>query len=872
MNILNKLTNNYLKKNKKRTIVTIIGIILSGAMITAVSTLAVSFQGFMIDTEKQVSGSWEVMFNEVKYSDASYIEQNEKFTQTMMVTDEGIAQNHFSDEPFLRIKAYDETSLKNMGLKLEEGRMPQNDQEILLSKTFFDGKQEEPKLGDTITLAIGERRLEGQILNDQNPYQEQEIFIKQKTKQYTICGIMARPSFEKSGSSVVGGITLLNRNTLTPDSTVQMGAVTKKVKNIYQDTEEIASNLNLYKEVSSGEENEIKKVPDVKYNTNVLAYMGVNRSLGFDEMIYSVCGILIIVIAIGSVLVIYNSFAISVSERKKQFGMLSSIGATKKQLKKSVLHEATVLALIGIPLGIISGIGGIWVTLNVVNHLLVGMNSMTDTNFFIRLMVSWESILVSIFLTAITIYISAYIPAKKASKITPIDAIRQTDDVKVKAKKVKTPKWIRKLFGMEGEIALKNLKRSKKRYRTTVLSLIISIVLFITVNGFTGYMFKGFSDVYKTVDYDYMGSFYNRESTAYSGNILELLKEIQHTEGITKYIAFNGVMGYQEIPEEKLEEKLLDVLTKNRVYESWYDSEKKQYRVSAQLIALNEEEQQNYLKKIGLDSLEKDEVILINYTNMIATQQVESNITKYKEADKVTLNYTGEKDNIPKEYTIKKITKEFPYALENNDIQLYFITSQETVDSLKGELKENYFHYQFAAKTDNIKALENKVEEIKKQNTGLSINGQNVKEVYQANKNLFLIISIFLYGFIVLISLIGIANIFNTISTNITLRRREFANLKSIGMTDTQFRRMLDLECIFYGTKSLLYGLPIGIVCCYLLNKAFGNMISFEITIPWASIAIAIVVVYLVVIITMMYASKKVKKENIIDVLRDDNA
>ncbi len=147
----------------------------------------------------------------------------------------------------------------------------------------------------------------------------------------------------------------------------------------------------------------------------------------------------------------------------------------------------------------------------------------------------------------------------------------------------------------------------------------------------------------------------------------------------------------------------------------------------------------------------------------------------------------------------------------------------------------------------------------------------NIQESMQVMENLKLIIEIFLYGFIVLISAIGISNIFNTISTNINLRRREFANLKSMGMTDKSFNKMLNLECIFYGTKSLLYGIPIGVVLCYLLNKAFGETITYMFKIPYSSILISIVAVYLIVFLTMAYASGKVKKENIIDVLRDDN-
>ena len=212
-----------------------------------------------------------------------------------------------------------------------------------------------------------------------------------------------------------------------------------------------------------------------------------------------------------------------------------------------------------------------------------------------------------------------------------------------------------------------------------------------------------------------------------------------------------------------------------------------------------------------------------------------------------------------------------PYALENTTPELYLIVNKNEISNLRKILPAEKLTMSVAIESENTEALSEKQDSLMKNYHDMTVYGQSIKEAMEANRNLTLIISIFLYGFIVLISLIGIANIFNTISTNISLRRREFANLKSIGMTDKQFKHMLDLECVFYGTKALLYGIPIGILLCFLLNFAFGNMISFNFELPWESILIVIVAVYLIVFITMLYASKKVKKENIIDVLRDDN-
>lgn len=863
MNILNKLTKNYLKLNKKRTIVTIIGIIISGAMITAVATLAVSFQSFMLNVEISQDGAWEANFKDVNVDQISIIKNDNRFEKTMLMVPVGMAENNYSEDRFLYIKEYDKLALENMKIQLIEGRLPQNSNEIVLSETFFDGKENEPKIGDTITLNIGKRMSDGyEMISEQ--YEEGEEFIKTGEKTYTICGKIEKPDFESSRDNYTSGVSLLDETKPITASNVDVAVINKNAKNIYKDTEEIADKLGLYEE-SSGE-----KVYNIKYNTYVLMYKGVNGTDGFTSMLYSVCATLILVIAIGSILVIYNSFAISVSERKKQFGMLSSVGATKKQIKKSVIFEGLILGEIGIPLGILSGIGGIWVTLGIVNKLLQPMFSDAGANWSLKLVVSWQAIIIAVILIAITIYLSVIIPAKRASKITPIEAIRQNDDIKVKAKKLKTPKFIRSIFGIEGEMALKNLKRSKKRYRTTVISLIISIVLFISVSGFIEYMYTGFDAMYMTVDYDYSVYIY--------GDIKEekkqVIKEkIENLDTIEKLSIVEMKYANTTIQESRMDSKMLNAIKKEQDVASMYNSIDGGYSIEVEILSLNKKEYDRYLSEVGLSKLNDNQIILVNYVNLLTTGKIEGNITNYKEKESLDIQ-AGFKDGEAKvtKFEIAKVTDKMPFGVINSTYpRLIMITTEKGLQNFQ-ENSNDYTTYTEAYMTaKDEKELQTQLNEIKNANTDVNLNIQNVKEVIQQQRNLKIIIQIFLYGFITLISLIGIANIFNTISTNINLRRREFAMLKSIGMTDKGFKKMLNLECVFYGTKALLYGISIGVGICYLLNRGFGNLIEFAFNLPWSSIIISIIAVYAVVFMTMIYSSSKIKKENIIDVLRNEN-
>lgn len=867
MNILKKLTLKYLKQNKKRTIVTIIGIILSGAMISAVATLAVSFQQFMLKVEIANSGNWEAMYESVEQDKVKYLEDNVKFSEVMKMLQIGMAQNPYSDEHFLYIKAYDEKALENMALTVERGRLPQNNKEICISASFFDGNDNEPKIGDTITLSMGNRISSDGYELISAPEEEGETFNVTGQKTYTICGIISRPDFEKSSDPFNGGVTLLDSSDISENSKWDVAVNVKRVHSIYEDSEEIAENLGLYPDTNA-EEN----VYPITYNTSVLLYKGVNGTNGFNEMLYSVCGILILIIMVGSIMVIYNSFAISVQERKKQFGMLSSVGATKKQIQKSVLYEGFVLGCIGIPIGILAGIGGIGITIRIVGELLKSIIS--QGNWTLELVISWPAIVIAIILMALTIYFSVRLPAKRASKITPIEAIRQTDDIKeVNRKKIQTPKWIRKVFGIEGELALKNLKRSRKRYRTTVISLIISIVLYVSVSGFVGYLFTGFNSMYISPEYDYIipYSLYSDADTVEKEQIQNFEQEIKQTEGIEKISYLYKYITTATIPKEKIDPRLQEEFSNDANFFSATKNEDGSYQISINIIGLNQEEWSQYQKEIGAEDIKEEEFILPNYRNFLTILNMETDLTTYQEGESILTNNFA--DGHEEQMKIGKVTEKMPWAISDMQTNLVLITTQENLLRMvqTEEVLSRQIYVKMEEEALENRVIEEKVEEAKANYSDIDISVVNLAEDAIANRNLSTIFNIFLYGFIVLISLIGIANIFNTISTNINLRRREFANLKSIGMTDKSFRRMLNLECFFYGTKALLYGVPIGVFLCFLINQGFGNMIEFIFTLPWQSILISTIAVYTVVFVTMLYASSKVKKENIIDVLRNDN-
>lgn len=841
MNILNKITKEYLKMNKKRTLVTIIGVILTGAMISGVATLATSFQNFLVETQRQDSGDWEARFNNVKYENVKYIEENNNYKNSFLTQTiyKGTDLLDSESDMQIEIKAYEESAISKLNIKLEQGNYATNSSEIVVPTRYMN-QHANLKVGDTIKL----------VINDNSDVAE-----------FKIVGTSDNYGLIKNGKYVVA--THLDKNNLKSDSIVNISITSKKAKEIYNQTEETASVLNLY-------QTEEEKENGISYNNSLLMYEGVNGGEGFNTMILSVCGILILVIAIGSIIVIYNSFAISVSERKKQFGMLASIGATKKQIKKMVLFEGLMVGTIGIPLGILSGILGIWATLKVVDGLIGPMFASTGLDAHFELVISYISLIIAIILIALTIYLSVFIPARKASKISPIEAIRGSGDIKIKAKKVRTPKFLRKIYGIEGDMALKNLKRSRKRYRTTVISLTISIVLFLTFNGFVSYMFEGFDALYATVPYDY-------ELSIVTDKEEEILNDLSNAKCTNKIVSNKMIMGAIKLNNSNIDSRFKELIPDNDTMKSMYKYENGEGVVHTYVVSLDNNSYKDYLKQINQEELSDNSCVLVNYVDGLYMYKAQFNIFNYAENDKVDISIGNDDDAAnSKELTIAKVTQVASYGVPTISGAAIVVVNDNTFKEIKAIKDASYGvetpgEITVMIEADNISSLEENISNIMNNHKIEHYNGYSIKDEMQLMNNLKLIIQIFLYGFIILISLIGVSNIFNTITTNVALRRREFANLKSIGMTDKAFNKMMNLECLFYGTKALLFGLPIGCIMCYLLSKAFSNEIMFMFKMPWSSIAIVIVAVYAIVFMTMKYAKNKIKKDNIIDVLRDDN-
>lgn len=891
MKLLNKLTYNNLKLNKKRTVIGIIGILLAVALLTAVSTFAMSAKDSLVEFEKKAEGNFHYEFEGVNADELRTFENNRNIESYFYTKNLGYAKLEDSQndyKPYAYVTAYDAKGLEELKVNLVEGRLPQNENEILMPTHVVTNGRLDIKVGDTITLNVGKRMSGDFELNQGNPFLDEndERIVDTTTHTYKIVGMIERPgkivepnsapgyTFITTQSKFDGNITVFVRFTKKAlkdlDSVVSaVIGVDKKAYKVYYNKYFNWEDYSMEErtELLEKAEKEIEKAKyDFTDNNRLIDLEGMPLDDAMIKSLFAVAVIVTLIIITSSVFCIRNLFLISTTEKVKQYGVLASVGATRKQIKKSVLFEALLMGLVGIPLGLILGLLATFILIKVCNWLLVDISSMFNLTLIFN--VSPWAIIISVILSIITIYLSALKSARMAARLTPLDAIRSTADIKVDSKKVKCPKIISKIFKIGGTISYKNMKRNKKKYKTAIVSIFLCVATFIPLSYFVSLTFSITRMAYKEFSYD-MRVF---DKSGDKKGFEEKLNEIARLDEVKDYSIVSNTAFLIE-DQKYLTEDYINFRGPNySISQEDSDIDKQYY--SMEFVALDDRSYASYVKSLGLDvSKTKDKVILLNkYSGMAYNKEKGS--TDLAEIDilNVSANSTVKgyfmENGLDKELdiTIAAITDKKPIA-EVSTSSATMIVNMEYFSSLV-ENNGGYGKILYIS-TDKNMALGEEIEEILK---GYDYGIDDIKEQAQAMKSIFTIIAIFMYGFITVIALIGITNIVNTLNTSMELRSREFATLKSLGMTSNEFSSMVNLESIFIGTKALVFGVPIGLVLSYLLNKVLTNG-SFTIAFnpPILATLGAVVFVYALLLLIMHYAIKKVNKKNIIDTIRNEN-
>lgn len=848
MSILNRLTIKNLRLNKKRTIVTIIGIILSTALMVGIGLLFSSFQDLMIRDTIGYNGKYEANYGDVDLNKLNNIKDKD-FTY-FYEKPIGFSKIESSNEykPYMYITSVNKEYFDE--LKLIEGSFPKNENEAVISNHVITNGGLNYKVGDIVTFKYGKRNIEGNGTLANSEFVDGEFLTNEGTHTYKNVGIVERSNFENYSAC---GYTAFTLDVNNDKGSVNLYVMFNKNKKIIKQSEELAKRLNYDN--------------DINYNSTLLALYGESTYGNVMTTIVSMMMIMLALVSIGCIIVIYNSFAISVMERKKEFGLLSSIGATKRQLSHTVFFEAVFVGVIGIILGILGAYIGIGCVVLVINNLIGDM-----LEYKLYLVTNPLFIIIPVIFMIIVIGASAFIPSRRASKVSPIEAIRQNDDIKINKKKIRTSKLVLKLFGIEGEIALKNIKRNKKKYRVTIVSLFISIVLFISFSSYMNYTLNTASSVMGEVPYDYQISYFGDDPNN-DKEALDKINEIVKSSDVKEYVSYS-VGNLSIIGDYTYSDEYLDF------YKSAYGDDgikalnNLKYQ-SIYILVLDDNSYNKYKKLVGLD---KDSVILLNrfkgvsYGNnkrvnydipVINNGNINIKICNFDDDDDVdTTKYCNKNiDNIFVTNKSFDLIEEFSYM---DDFKL--IVNKKLYDSIS----DSSTHYtQFNIISDNTNNIDKLTKDLDKYS---NVNYTNIKEAMKQANNLILAVKILMYGFISLVTLIGVTSVFNTISTSMALRKREFAVLRSIGLTNRGFNKILFFESLFFGMKSLIFAIPVSIGITVLIHYALADMVSIStIIIPWKYIIISIVSVFVIVLLTMMYSTSKIKKHNIIEQIREEN-
>lgn len=837
MNILNKLTIKNLLLNKKRAIGTTIGIILSVALICATAGLFTSFQNTLVQSTIEDSGYYHISLEGIdqkKYDEIKLHKNVENINTIYMLGWAEFENINKNTNPYIKIFSTDRKSFDSHQFKIVEGRFPIDDDEIVVGrKVLINGSL---KVGDTISLDVGTRMSEeGFELKESNPYNKEnsEHIANSTHKTYKIVGVADRSYWNLSYFAM----TVKETN----PSNIRAYIALKNPKEYKTTLAELTESEDYWDLVNSSSK------PPYKYTINheLLRWEIFAFSDSTITMLYTICGTIIGIIMITSIFCIRNSFAISTLEKMKMYGMLASVGATKKQIKRSVINEGFILGLIGIPLGILGGLFADVVLIKIVN-MIIGPE-LFQTSAGIALKISLLPTIFAAVLGLVVIYFSSSSSARRASKVSPIDNLRNANEIKVTKKNLKTPKVISKLFKTGGVLAYKNLKRSKKKYRTTVISLTVSIFVFIAMNSFINEAFVRTGDHY--IDYKY-----NIYILAHSGNNVisdTKLNEILSLDGIEKsYLLYETKANF-----------IIDDLSHVIDHD---DRREYQNGIAMVPVILDDKTFKDYVKSIGVDyDYVKDKGIIYNryrYYEEKTDKTIDTERYSYKKGDKIEGRLSYEAiDSV--EITVGAVTLTPPVGLENTFYNGGYIVFDK---DYRTEFEPYLDKILIDSPTpDKIESSLNKLD--------ATLNVTNVDEYVKSQKSMILIVSIFLYGFITVISLIGVTNIFNTITSNMELRSKEFAILKSIGMTKQEFNRMINLETLFYSSKSLIYGITLGLIGAYAIHLGFKESVEASFQIPLNAILISIIFVLLIVYIIMRYSISKINKQNTIETIRNEN-
>ena len=579
-----------------------------------------------------------------------------------------------------------------------------------------------------------------------------------------------------------------------------------------------------------------------------------------------------LLIVVMAVVVISNVFRVSARERTAVFGTLKCVGATPAQIRKTMLWEALLLAVVGIPIGLVLGLALTAGGIAVANHFLDELNALTHImlktmTFRLRFVLSPLGLVIAALLALATVLISAWLPARKAAKQSAIASVRGQNDVSVRLGRSHPlrERLVARLFGPEGLIAQKTLARSRQTFRTTTVALAVAVVLFIFI-GFLWHQAGAFNTMMSnqngyTVTADYQsatahdGTDYTKPITSALGDAIT--RELAQAGGTEVYGSGNDYVRY---------DVTVDTATLTPEIIDHYALDGQQTTFDVECIVID---QQHYAALCEAAGVPEGSTLLINNDRLNIKGHATDTPVFAETPETLTLDVVDgsqETVHIDAVLTAAETPAELFYP-NTNPVRLIL----PEMDHLR--------QYSWQAAPADMDSFMDTAQEIlaahfPDQSTDSYMQDGYSARVYATDDynrvmNVAIVIAlIFLVCFCALLMLIGFTNVVSTLSTNVLMRQSEFAVLQSVGMTPEGLRKMLALESIFCSLRALALGVPLGIVLTYIVNLPIRAMFPVPYHFPLLPILLCAAGVLVLTLAITTLAARRLRSRNIIDRIR----